>query len=123
MSYKLISMSILYLFISHYVADFIFQSPTMAEKKGKSVQWLLMHVIVYALVVGALTVPLFSTAKAFTSWIAINFCLHLGTDYITSRLSGHFYSKKDMKMFWNVIGIDQAVHYLTLYYTYHYING
>jgi len=107
-----------FLFLFHFIADFVFQSRQMGENKSKSFKWLLLHVSTYAAVIGILSFPLFSNWLAFTVWIVINFYLHLATDFVTSKLSTHFYLKKNMYQFWNVIGIDQAIHFTTLYYTF-----
>jgi len=116
-------MNILFLFLSHYIADFVFQSRKMGENKSTSFKWLVMHVIVYGATMGILTAPLFSNFDLYLIWFGVNVFLHLGTDFITSKLSGYFYQKKNMRMFWNVIGIDQTIHFLTLYYSYQHING
>lgn len=110
------------LFFFHYVADFMCQSRMMGENKSKSFEWLITHVSVYIIVLGILSFPLFESWIGFTFWIVINYCLHLTTDFITSRLSTYFYLKKNMYGFWNVIGIDQTIHFVTLYYTYTWLT-
>lgn len=116
-------MNIFILFLAHYIGDFVFQSSKMAEYKSKSHIWLLKHVVVYAVILGLITFPIFNDWKVFLGWIALNFSLHLVTDGVTSRFSGAFYKEKNMQGFWNVIGADQLTHFLTLYYTYQLFNA
>lgn len=105
-------------FLFHFIGDFIFQSRKMGENKSKSMKWLMTHVVIYATILGILSYPLFSNWLPFIIWIVINFYLHLATDFITSRCSGYFYLKNNMKAFWSTIGIDQTIHFTTLYYTF-----
>lgn len=111
------------IFLFHYVADFMFQSRMMGENKSKSFEWLLKHVFVYAIVLGILAYPLFTGWFLFGVWIVMNFWLHLATDFVTSKLSTYFFLKKNMYGFWNVIGCDQMIHILTLYYTFKWLAG
>lgn len=110
------------IFLFHFIADFLFQSRKMGENKSKSNKWLLLHVGTYATILGILSFPLFNDWKIFIFWILINFCLHLSTDFCSSRLSSFFYRKKNMYRFWNIIGGDQTIHFITLYYTFTWLN-
>lgn len=111
------------LFISHYIADFIFQSRQMGENKSSSHRWLLKHVVVYATVLGLLTFPLFENEYLFACWLFGNFMWHWGVDYVTSRFTKRLYEQKKMHAFWCVIGMDQMIHYLTLFYSFQLFNG
>lgn len=110
------------IFLFHYISDFMFQSRMMGENKSSSLGWLLKHVIVYATILGLLSYPLFSGSLDFLFWILLNFSLHLMTDFITSKISTHFYLKKNLYGFWNTIGIDQTIHIVTLYYTFIWLS-
>src|SRR5260221_14530512 len=111
-----------FIFLFHYIADFLFQSRMMGENKSSSLEWLLKHVIVYATILGLLVYPFFSSSLTFVIWIVMNFCLHLITDFITSKISTYFYLKKNMYGFWNTIRIDQTIHIVTLYYTFIWVR-
>jgi hypothetical protein len=49
---------------------------------------------------------------------AVTFVGHTATDYITSRCSKKYFSKNDYHNGFVVIGFDQILHYLQLYFTY-----
>lgn len=110
------------IFLFHYISDFMFQSRMMGTTKSSSFEWLLKHVIVYITIIGILAYPLFSSGLAFGVWIVMNFYLHLITDFITSKISTHFYLKNNMWGFWNTIGIDQIIHVTTLYYSFEWLT-
>jgi len=122
------------IFSTHFIADFIFQSRNMGRKKGKNIFWLLTHVFVYTLVTTIgwylfLNLDLFSF-KTFSIFIFLMFSTHFVTDFITSKVSGYCYlkmlenKKKPYKwehLFWSTIGFDQLIHAITLILIYNYL--
>ena len=92
----------------HFVADFIFQSDTVAKGKSSSNKILAYHVSLYALpflVFG----PLFAI---------INALLHFVTDWCTSRATSYLWQHNKRHWFFVVIGLDQAIHMTCLILTY-----
>ena len=96
--------SLLFVVCLHFVADFIFQTDTMAVNKSTSVKWLTAHVLVYML-------PFFLLGWQFA---VINGAAHWLTDFVTSRVTSYLWKKGDRHNFFVVIGLDQAVHMTTL---------
>lgn len=96
----------------HWIADFVCQTDTMATRKSKSLFWLLLHVLIYTIVMSA-TAYFVSTA----AWITILyiFATHAVTDYFTSKASAHYYEKGQRHNFFMLIGLDQLIHFITLY--------
>jgi len=106
-----------FIFLFHFIADFVCQSREMGRNKSTNFMWLFKHLLTYTTVLGVLSYPLFSYWLPFVVWLIINFYIHLITDFFTSKLSGYFYLKNKEYMFWNIIGIDQTIHFITLYLT------
>lgn len=108
-----------FLLIVHYIADFICQTRWMGENKSKDWRALLLHVGIYTFVLSVCmnaVVPNFP-AEYPHNFVIFNGVAHWLTDYVTSRASRWAYENKRMGMFWNIIGADQLIHGLTLYYS------
>ncbi len=101
--------TILTLIWLHFIADFVLQTREMATKKSSDLYWLSCHVTVYTITFMLFFGPIFAL---------MNGVLHFVTDFITSRLTTHFYKKENMQMFFTTIGFDQAIHASTLILTY-----
>jgi len=97
----------------HSIGDFIFQTRWMAKNKSSNHFALALHSAIYM-------IPLFIISWQFA---LINGILHYPIDYISSQLTTHYYKKENENMFFNVIGIDQAIHYIILLLTYLFLKG
>ena len=100
---------ILSLIFTHWVADFAFQSDSMAIKKSSSNIWLGFHVMTYII--------------AFlwvwnVQFLVANALIHFGVDYVTSRATSYLWGKEDRHNFFVMIGFDQFIHISTLILTY-----
>ena len=100
------------LILTHFVADFIFQTDKMAINKSKSNKWLFFHVFVYSL-------PLLFWGWKFAAFNAV---AHFLVDYVTSRLTTHLWNKNECHWFFVVIGADQALHLTCLFLSYELIG-
>lgn len=108
---------ILILFI-HFLADFALQTVEQGANKKKSNKLLVYHTLTYSIiwfVVSYLYFSMFGVAFLFT---IITFITHTIIDYYSSRLSNKFFDKKDYHNGFVVIGADQVLHYLQLFYTF-----
>lgn len=92
---------------THYMADFVFQSHSMAINKSKSLEWLSYHCLVYT---GILLV----VTHVNPIYAIVNGILHFIVDFFTSKWSSRLYAIGDYHNFFCVIGFDQLVHTLTL---------
>lgn len=109
-------LAIFIVLLVHTVFDWWLQTRWQAENKSKDWWALGSHVAIYTF--GLLFAGVFifkGDAVPAAIWLTINSIMHFITDVITSRLNAKFYPRK---AFWNCIGTDQLVHYLTLFGTY-----
>jgi Protein of unknown function (DUF3307) len=110
--------SILIILAAHTIFDWILQTRWQAENKSKNWQALLNHCFTYfiGLCIAAMIIFYPHTNPYIAScWAVLNGVLHFITDAITSRLNAKFYPRKS---FWNCIGVDQFIHYATLFVTF-----
>lgn len=112
--------------VTHWIGDFVLQTHWMASHKSKSNRALGAHVLVYTAVlflgtmIILLLLPPF-TARELLAFVVVNGALHFATDYLTSRWSSRLFSAwlsntqatQHIHNFFVVIGLDQAIHYLT----------
>lgn len=121
-----------FIIIVHTIADFFLQTDEQAKGKSTSHEALANHIIFYTLslifacvmaslsvvwiVTGDITAVL-SVAMLGILWSILNGCLHYITDYITSRASSYAWSNENRHDFFCIIGVDQAIHVLTLCWT------
>src|SRR3990167_6616337 len=132
----------------HTLADFRLQSNWMALNKSKRLDALLLHVAIYTttfIVFLALSGWTFDAIGWFT---CITFYTHFLTDYVTSRLGRRVFpwisqtwkvtehstevgvyldyegiDGRSRNRFFNVLGVDQLIHFFTLALTYKWIVG
>ena len=115
----------------HFFADFVFQRDIDAKLKSSKVSNLINHTATYSLIwvffmiIGLNTFlqnngiynPLGIVVVSILFGI-ITFIAHTITDFFTSRLVKRFFDKQDYHSGFVVIGFDQILHYLQLYYTF-----
>lgn len=123
----MISITVLFwLFVTHWIADFVFQTDWMAHNKSKSNFPLFVHVCVYSLLLIPFAVA-FIPIQAVAWFIVFNMFLHFMIDHYTSRITSKLaaqnkYGSKSVPNFgmFSVIGFDQLLHYVSLIWTYHF---
>lgn len=112
----------IYIILIHFLADFGLQTTDQAMNKSTDVKYLLYHVLVYSLVwfiaVLALREYIGFTGLDCIMFSSFTFGCHFFTDFITSRIGKPFWEKKDLHNGFVVIGFDQMLHYLQLYFTF-----
>lgn len=99
--------------LAHWVADFVCQSNWMAQNKSKSFKALSLHILAYTTVLSLMLLLATGNSSAFL-YGAINGAVHFVVDAITSRITSKLYAKGDVHNFFVVVGLDQAIHMMTL---------
>lgn len=108
------------LLLLHWIGDFVCQSSWMAKNKSHNSFALTVHVSVYCLVfyAGLSLCYLLGRVTGQIFWFVVaNFILHYFIDSITSKLTSHYWQKKDMYHFFVVLGFDQMMHNFCLLFT------
>lgn len=119
--------AIIVIILSHWIADFIFQTREMAENKSHSMEFLLKHIATYTVVLYFLII-FFSKLipNSISNWgvllpaafAIINGFLHLVVDFFTSKLTSFLWRKELVHLFFITIGLDQALHMVYLFASY-----
>lgn len=109
----LIMLDIILIVWLHTIGDFIFQTRTIARNKSSHHWALAIHCALYM-------IPLLIISWQFA---LINGILHYPVDYGSSQLTTYYHKKENENMFFNVIGIDQAVHFTILFLSYSFLKG
>ena len=112
----------LFILIIHYLADFVLQTPEQSEKKSTSLKFLTYHVLTYSAVWFAAAFILVPDPIRAAGFAGITFATHWIIDFSTSRIGKVFWDKKDYHNGFNVVGADQILHYVQLYWTIYLIN-
>lgn len=101
--------------VAHWVGDFLLQTRQMATNKHKNPKWLGLHLLIYSLVILGAGQLLFSWQVGL-GYAVFNGLLHLITDFFTSKAAHKF--QNNPRIFYPIIGFDQMVHVICLYWTY-----
>lgn len=117
-----------YILLIHYLADFSLQTNDQALNKGDGHlffnKWLFYHVGTYSLI-WLLAIVGISQMYNLNGWDCLYFTLitficHYITDWSTSRIGKPFWEKKDYHNGFAIVGFDQILHYIQLYFTFKY---
>jgi hypothetical protein len=106
-----------YMLLIHFLADFALQTHEQATLKSTSNKFLIYHVGTYSLVWLLALLPFFGFWAAIL-FSSITFVAHFCTDYVTSRVGKPFWAKQDLHNGFVVVGADQILHALQLWYSF-----
>lgn len=110
----------------HWVFDFFLQTDEMARGKSSSNKHLCDHIGSYCAglwIMALLNTSYFNFNFAMIAvWIILNSFFHFFTDYVTSRASSLLFKAENYHDAFVVIGIDQFIHYATLFMSFYYIT-
>lgn len=119
--------TIITILFCHWLFDFFFQSDDMSKNKSKCNEALMNHVATYTiglLIIVLLNYMVFLDGSflqfiiSMIGFVFINSVAHFTTDYVTSRASSALYKEERYHDFFVVIGVDQMIHYITLFGTF-----
>ena len=91
----------------HFIADFVVQTRWMADNKSKNLYALLLHIFTYTLCLCVIDV----------TWALWNGVIHGIQDMVGSNGTSWAFKNKKHKLFWCIIGADQALHLTVLLLT------
>lgn len=110
--------------VCHFVFDFFLQTSEMSKNKSSSNEALSRHVMVYSAGLLQMVMLNFSLISEWGFlFIIINGAAHFITDWVTSRASSALYKEERYHEFFTVIGVDQMVHYITLFGTFIWLSN
>lgn len=134
----MISLNIIsFILLSHLLSDFVLQSRNQGRKKSTNIFWLLTHVLIYSMTTTFFwwLLDLNYEIKSSINYSIIFFMIfitHGMTDFVTSKLSNFAYLKMQNQnkqinefwewIFWLIIGIDQTIHIISLFWIYLMFN-
>lgn len=102
---------LIFLFLLHWLGDFVLQTPWMACNKSKNCYILGLHVLVYTAVFAVGLGLTMGPSSALLIFLLANLVIHFAVDAVTSRVSARL---KDTAYFWWSLGFDQFLHAATL---------
>lgn len=117
----------IFIVITHYIADFIFQDEKWAVGKSKSFSSLVQHTTMYSII---WVFPVHIISEDFFKslvFVLITFIAHTITDYFTSkivskRFSDEYYGSPIPNLgAFSIIGFDQVLHYIQLIITWNWL--
>ena len=117
--------SIFVILICHFVFDFFLQTRKMAENKSTILEYLFQHAIVYgiglAVAVVLMRIYFPTNPGTLAAWWMVNSVMHFVTDYVTSKATTALHKTEDRKGFFDMVGLDQLIHMITLFGTLYWI--
>lgn len=96
----------------HFMADFVLQREKWKRTKSSSMIALSLHCLTY----GAIMFMMVSFLSPI--WAIFNMLAHFVIDYFTSRIMKPLWEDGEFNDFFFYLGLDQLMHYLTLFGSY-----
>lgn len=119
--------TIIIILFTHWLFDFFLQSEKIGKFKSTSNLVLSTHVGIYSIGLFLLSAIIFKHGVEWVtvglSWVVINAAAHFLTDYVTSRATSALYKEQRYHEFFTIIGLDQFIHYITLFGTYVWLKN
>ena len=108
---------------AHWCGDFILQTHHQATTKSRNIISLLTHCATYSAVMCVWFVIFAKVPDpVIHTWNTMFFTLttfltHFITDFFTSKHNSRLWNKQSWHNFFASVGLDQVIHYITLFYT------
>jgi len=98
--------------IKHFIADFLMQFDYMLREKGTyGATGGVHHALVHASFTFFILVFVATSANTMIALAALDFAVHYHVDFYKQQLNKHLTTAD--RRFWLLLGLDQALHYLT----------
>lgn len=104
---------LLFLFVKHFIVDFLAQTPYQYLNKGKyghpgGILHSGLHGIATYIILVAYAIPLALTFALF------DFLVHYHIDWGKVNINNHYgWTATNSEKFWWLLGLDQFLHYMT----------
>jgi len=96
------------IFFLHWFADWFCQPRFIANKKGKDIRYLALHVLIYTIIMSVFG----------WKFAIVNGAIHFIVDFISSKITSHCFKNQQWWGFFTTIGFDSYIHQITLLATY-----
>ncbi len=100
-------MAFYYLLLGHLIGDFVLQTDTIAEKKGRHLKWNMLHVLVVTLCIFIFAYPF---GLLLSGMVLLNGAFHFALDHYKARIA----EKLRLSGLAGFL-LDQFLHILLLY--------
>lgn len=110
-------LAIIYVLFVHWCADFLGQNRWMADNKSTSWLPLTAHVLTYSIIFWLALLLVGFDIRAVSCFCLANFMMHWITDFVTSKMTKHYWSEHKIHAFFCMVGFDQFIHNVTLLLT------
>lgn len=111
-------MYIYLILIAHYLGDYPLQDYAMFRYKDREIKQLMRHAGACTLVLLIFLLPYVIwfdvNIGSFFFFLLISFTSHMAIDRISSKINRGYYERMEFATFFNIIGLDQLVHYILL---------
>ena len=116
----------------HWISDFVLQKNKLKPSKDKNLKHkikkllkkLFPHTVQYSLILTCLvfTLDFFNVFGAQDEWntlifFGITFITHYITDFITTMINSKYLSRNLRHKYFVMIGLDQSIHFLLLFWS------
>jgi uncharacterized membrane protein HdeD (DUF308 family) len=114
---------VIYILFLHWIFDIYFQSHDMAVNKSTSFKWLSVHSLIYSLLAIVIYIQLCCPIITCFYFMLYLFTTHFIIDGVTSKINSVLWKKNKMHDLFVVIGLDQLLHYTSIFWFCEYILG
>lgn len=110
MSSDRVLLFLLLIFIKHYFIDWVLQTDSMVQNKGKNIWVLFLHSIEH-IAATACILFFFTPFQNIIFICSAEFVIHAAVDFAKAnkKMLGRF--KAPSSMYFNMLGLDQLIHY------------
>lgn len=120
---------LLVILVTHYIADFWVQTHQQSIDKSSKLDALTAHVMSYTMCFLVPILVIEFTGEEY-HWVESSIALvaifagHWITDFVTSRIAKKYFSRPNgigVRQGFQVVGIDQMIHYIHLYLVFNWL--
>ena len=117
----------IYLFLLHFIADFLMQSREMGQKKSTEFKWLFYHISIQFVIIFIGGILIFPSIYFSFIFSLSNAVIHAIIDWNIWKIYKYSYNARKVdkyyedKWFYSFVGFDQFLHLSTLAFLYGFL--